>query len=960
MSHDVFREDMIQSNEWQCVSALLDDALALAPRQRSLWLTEVCTRQPDVAPALRRLLAEAERAEAEPDAPAALVPVFGRWLAHALLADDQALPQNLQGLQLGAWELVEKIGEGGMGQVWEARRADGLYQGQAAIKLLRSDLPAASLSGRFARERSALARLNHPAIGRLLDAGIEHGQAYLVLELVQGQSLNDFVRAHGLTLAQRVALLCRVAEAVDYAHAHLIVHRDLKPSNVMVTDEGQPKLLDFGVAALLDGDDGGPADLTQAAGRGLTLGYAAPEQVLGGPIGTAADVFSLGVMLFELISGGLPFGARGMPRAQLEHAVLHDAPRRLAATPAEPQGPGRAPGAEKAGRDLEAVIGKALRKDPAQRYVSVRAFIDDLGHWAAHRPVSARRGHWRHHVQLWFRRNAWLAAGVLGVTGSLSAGLGASVWQWQRADRAAHESAEVTAYLQELLASASPDRHGGQWPTVLQLLEKSRVDIAERFADSPDTRWRVLEALVATYRQMNRHDLAQPLAQDLVSLGVQRYGEADLRTLQARLDQARSWLLTGDFNNVIDSIEPALPHYRRCGKTCIDEYQDALGLLDNSYAHLGRFDDAERALQHQAKLMASLPEDEPHQVSYLNHLSSVRSGQGRLAEAVALLRRTEPSWQHTEPDWQRDVCFLQRNLLELQVRLGDYDRIEERAAVLQPRIDGLLGPGNGLSVALRQTLARYHQDSGHWRRYLQQQQDTLAFAEQAGVQQAATLLPLRTKVLLARAQTHDIDAAGYLLQARPLLQQTAEARAQLGQQRAEIWLALARGALALDLGELAAEALDTLAADDGLKLPRNPALSRRKAPLDAELARWRGDLQASRALLARQLAELTRGGDQRTLPHWSAALDHAYALSLLADPAAAQALSEARAHRPTQVPPGHPLDAVADYLAARVAAGHVDGPATQPLRAAIAQAVQGRAGAPALPGGRASLYGALY
>ena len=419
---------MIDRDRWQALSALLDQALALEAPERAAWLAALRVRDPGLAAELQPLLPPDEGPDTESDdQPASTMPGLDRFGAAltAALAPELPPPGAPQpGQRLGSWLLVKKIGEGGMGQVWLASRDDGLYQAQAAIKLLRSDLHASGLAGRFARERAALARLNHPAVARLLDAGVATGaggdQAYLVLEYVPGRTLGEHARQHCPLLAQRVQLLLRIAQAVEHAHAQLIVHRDLKPSNVIVTPEGDPKLLDFGIAGLLDDGESGDGELTRQTGRGLTLGYAAPEQILGAPIGTAADVFSLGVMLYELISGELPFAPRGTQRLAAERAVLHDEPRRLHTLlgrreeppPADPMdggsddndndndsadpGPGRPQDAVRARGDLEAIAAKALRKKPQERYASVGALIDDLQRWLTHRPVSARRDDWRH------------------------------------------------------------------------------------------------------------------------------------------------------------------------------------------------------------------------------------------------------------------------------------------------------------------------------------------------------------------------------------------------------------------------------------------------------------------------------------------------------------------------------------------------------------------------------------
>jgi len=332
---------MIDRIRWQQLSRLLDDALELQGDARAAFVSDLRVVDAELAAQLARMLDATQQraAEAAPGLPAFALHLGQALAASSVEGEARGSGHARQvGQRLGAWELLAKIGEGGMGQVWLARRCDGLYEARAAIKLLRDDLAAAGgggpfgtsgLAGRFARERAVLARLNHPLIGRLLDAGVAGNQAYLVLEYVDGSSLAEHARAHCPTVAQRVRLLVQIAEAVDYAHAQLIVHRDLKPSNVLVDQAGRPKLLDFGIAGLID--DGQPVDtdLTRQTGRGLTLAYAAPEQILGSPIGVAADVFSLGVMLFELLSGELPFAPRHTPRLAIERAVLHDEPRRL-------------------------------------------------------------------------------------------------------------------------------------------------------------------------------------------------------------------------------------------------------------------------------------------------------------------------------------------------------------------------------------------------------------------------------------------------------------------------------------------------------------------------------------------------------------------------------------------------------------------------------------------------------
>jgi serine/threonine-protein kinase len=961
---------MIDRNRWQALSALLDEALALAPPERASWLARQRAHDAALAGELEALLPADDEGsghqDAHPPCAAATVPgldAYGQALG-AALNPGTALPDAPHpGQRLGSWLLVKKIGEGGMGQVWLASRDDGLYQAQAAIKLLRSDLLASSLAARFARERAVLARLNHPAVARLLDAGVVRSdageQAYLVLEYVPGRTLGEHARQFCPLLADRVRLLLRMAQAVEHAHAQLIVHRDLKPSNVIVTPEGEPKLLDFGIAGLLDEGELGDGELTRQTGRGLTLGYAAPEQILGAPIGTAADVFSLGVMLYELISGELPFAPRGTQRLAAERAVLHDEPRRLhtllggqpaphlaaAASAGEADadlGPGLPQDAMRARGDLEAIAAKALRKKPQERYANVGALIDDLQCWLTHRPVSARRDDWQHRTGLWFRRNAVLAGALGVVLLSLSAGLAAATWQWKRAQASARQSDRITGYLSELLSSARPDRHGGEWPTVLQLLENSRATLPKAFLDDPQTRLRLLSVMASTYHELNRFDIAMPMYEELVSLAAAQHSADDPLVLQARIRQANTFHVQGQFDKAIAVLEPMQDDFSRVYGAQSEERRELLYTLSASYSRAGRLDDADRLLTEAGRLTeAAYGRQSPEWMSHQNHLQVLRAAQGRLRDALAAILSTEPFWADKRPENAREILAYRRNAIAMQIRLSEYEGLEPRIQSLLPEMDKLMGAGNDLSAGFRHELARLLTETDQLARALTQREENLARAQAAGVQHPALILPLQVHVLLARVQAHAHAHAQAHAQAHARAQAQASGPAQvqalpdslslvraargllasvnaegdkLGYARAEAWINLTRVGLALDDAALAAEAFAPLRADAGLHLDRDLLLASRVAQMEGELARLQGDLPRSVALLRQRTKFFERPGDKQVLSGWVAALDLAYSLVLQRDPGAAAALADAATRRPAGVPANHSLDTLAAWL----------------------------------------------
>ncbi|HKT59512.1 MAG TPA: serine/threonine-protein kinase, partial [Gemmatimonadales bacterium] len=398
MDHDRARQLLAR------LGPLVDQALDLPPPAREAWLAGLRRDTPALAAELESLLA----AEGGLDGSGFLAssPDALDDLAHA--------PPSLIGRQIGAYTVERPLGHGGMGSVWLGRRSDGRYDAIAAIKLLNLALVDAVGSARFRREGTALARLSHPNVARLYDAGVtDAGQPYLVLEYVEGTRIDRYCDEQRLDPRARLVLFGQVLGAVTHVHAHRLVHRDLKPSNILVTRDGTVKLLDFGIAKLLD--DGAiaaePSTLTEAAGSPLTPEYAAPEQLAGESITPAVDIYALGVLLYVLLAGRHPTGAAGRTSGERLRAMREREPVRLSDAVS-----GEA--AERLGHplgevrrfyagDLEHVASKALQIRPAERYVTVEALAEDLRRVLAHQPAAARppsfgararlaaRAHWR-------------------------------------------------------------------------------------------------------------------------------------------------------------------------------------------------------------------------------------------------------------------------------------------------------------------------------------------------------------------------------------------------------------------------------------------------------------------------------------------------------------------------------------------------------------------------------------
>ena len=715
----------VNPERWRVLSPYLDEALDLPASERPGWLASIRARDVALAADLRAMLDEHQ-----------LLDDSG-FLARAVL-DPQGLT-SLAGQIVGPYRLVSPIGHGGSGSVWAAERADGRFQGRAAIKLLNIALVGREGEERFRREGTILARLRHPRIAHLVDAGVSAaGQPYLVLEYVEGQSIDSYCDDRALGVEARLRLFLEVLEAVAHAHANLIVHRDLKPANVLVGSDGHVKLLDFGVAKLLERDawkrstGAETSALSREIGASMTPEYAAPEQLSGGELTTATDIYALGVLLYVLLTGQHPAGSHVQSSATLVRSIVITDPARASEVVTSSTLRRTLRG------DLDAIIGKALEKNPAERYPSATALADDLQRVLRHEPVSARRATLRYRTAKFLRRHGAGvvvgAAAVFVAAGLVAVHVTRLAAERDRAQREAVKARKVSDLLMGVLTSADPyaPRPGSAEPTARTLLDLGAEQVQKDLAGEPALQAEMLTAMGRTYRRLGAYDKAQQLLQIALTDAETTFGPGDIHVAQS-LDSLGVVLADkGDDTAASRLLERALRIRRQLVGNEDADVAVTMVELGRVYQDQGWNDRAE-ALQSEALEVRRrvLGEDHRETAVSRNDLASVLRLNGHLSAAETLLRQALETNRRTRGDDHPNTATTLHDLAVVEATRGDFHSAESMLLQALPRQRKALGDRHPVVAASLNTLAHVLMSQRRYDEAASAQQEALQIARGA-------------------------------------------------------------------------------------------------------------------------------------------------------------------------------------------------------------------------------------
>ena len=644
------------------VNSILLAVLGHSPGDRPAFLEQACDGDEALRREVESLLLEGE---SQVDSGGGFEPP-----AFALGLDP---PGPSGGDSVGPYRIVRKLGQGGMGAVFLAERADGEFDRQVAIKILKPGMATAELARRFRVERQILANLDHPGIAKLHEGGTSaDGLPYLVMEYVEGEPIDRYCQTHRLGIRERLELFRGVCSAVAFAHRNLVVHRDLKPSNILVTPEGVPKLLDFGIAKLLDADTLRPITLTEGGALPMTPDYASPEQVRRGPITTASDVYSLGFLLYELLAGQRPYRLREYRLEEVHRVVCeHEPPRPSAVAGASGEDPRPLRG------DLDNIVLMALRKEPQDRYGSVELLSDDLGRYLEGLPVRASRGtfayRWR---KLLHRRRREVAALLVALLGLTAFAVDRDLQSRQTA-RERDRAEQVTELLVDLFMVPDPSDRG-QDVTAREILDRGAAKVREELNEDPEVQAALMTALGRVYRNLGLYEPAAPLLEQAVDLRRQVHAGPRAETAESLAELGELFYAAGNYPAAEGAFRESLAVRREISGADDPEIATLLSNLAVMAQVQGRLDEAEGLLAEALEMQQRLyPEEHEDIARTLNNLAVLlQNGKGDHAAAEPLLRRSLEIKRRLKGDTHPDIALALNNLALLLQEMENYSAAE--------------------------------------------------------------------------------------------------------------------------------------------------------------------------------------------------------------------------------------------------------------------------------------------
>ncbi|MGQ0619161.1 MAG: protein kinase domain-containing protein [Panacagrimonas sp.] len=751
---------------WDAFSGLLDEAFDLPLDQREAWLAHLPHEHEHLRAALTQVLAADQASAAD------------SFLDELSCSDAiEPAPVFAADQQVGPYRLLAPLGRGGMGEVWSAERADGSLKRRVALKLPHAWLFAAATRLRLIRERDILASLTHPHIARLYDAGIAaDGQPWLAMELIEGRALDVHCREARLGVTDRLALFAQLAQAVSFAHARLVVHRDLKPTNILVTAQGEVKLLDFGIAKLLDETGGGhDTEITRLGGRVATPDYAAPEQLTGESITVGTDVFGLGVVLFELLTGARPFAGKTRKSDPLAHAPLASAS--IAADHAGPSG-----ALKKAILgDLDAILAKALAPRPADRYASVEALAEDLRRSLRFEPIRARRITRFERARRFVRRYRRPVIFASLLAGSVLVGAIGIAWQAREAAAAARlaraEAAKAVAskdFLVDVFRASDRSLASDISPGTIsarQLLDRSVDRIDSEFADHPDLRLELLGVTAQIYSQWGERDRFLAMTERRRTLARQTLGDAHPLVIETLLDEALQFTPPDDdperCARLLDEADRLIrqagldPSRLRARWWWLIAKRD-VGIPDAAPKRIV-------ALENAIALFERHAPDDPARAFSLEFLAEEHHDAGRDERARDLVEQAIAAYLALPPKQRNDsaIAFVHGSHARYLERLGDVQGVDAaylRSLALHRQTFGESHPYYWMYAALH---AEFVHRQGQTAR-AQRMFETLLASVAKGEEDTT----YRTDVRVRRMYASCLVAEGHYLQALPLLEQS--------------------------------------------------------------------------------------------------------------------------------------------------------------------------------------------